>query len=219
MKPSETSLPIPISPDNCLPQSWPVSSPRLDAQIRFLLEADRLKTIARRTYISDGSRRENSAEHSWHFALGVLLLREYGGEIDTFRALQMVIVHDLVEIDAGDTFVYDVAGLETKAARENAAADRLFGMLPDDQRVEFRALWDEYETCESPEAQFALAIDRLCPVLLNYATGGRTWRENGVSAARIAKYNGDATGGAPELQKFIAALLDCAVEEGVLPRE
>lgn len=184
-----------------------------------MLEADRLKSVSRRTYLTDGTRRENSAEHSWHFALGVLLLREYGGEMDTFRALQMAIIHDIVEIDAGDTFVYDEAGLETKAAREIAAADRLFGMLPDDLRDEFRGLWDEFELNESPEAKFALAIDRLCPVLLNYATGGRTWRENGVSAARIASYNAAATGGAPEVQALIAAILGCAVEEGVLPRD
>lgn len=194
-------------------------NPRLDAQIRFLLEADRLKSVSRRTYLTDGTRRENSAEHSWHFALGVLLLREYGEEIDTFRALQMAIIHDIVEIDAGDTFVYDEAGLQTKREREVAAANRLFGMLPDDLRDEFRGLWDEFELSESPEAKFALAIDRLCPVLLNYATGGRTWRENGVSAARIASYNAAASGGAPEIQALIAAILGCAVEEGVLPRE
>lgn len=175
--------------------------------------------MARRTYITDGSRRENSAEHSWHFALGVLLLREYGGEIDTFRALQMAIIHDIVEIDAGDTFVYDEAGLSTKTEREEAAADRLFGMLPGDQQAEFRDLWDEFEQNESPEAKFALAIDRLCPVLLNYAVGGRTWRENGVSAARIASYNVGATGGAPELQELVAALIRCAVDEGILPSE
>lgn len=209
----------PQSPDNCGPTSWPLLPSRLDAQIRFLLEADRLKSVARRTYLSDNSRRENSAEHSWHFALGVLLLREYGGEFDLFRALQMAILHDLVEIDAGDTFVYDAVGLETKTGREQAAAHRLFGMLPDDQRAEFRGVWDEFERGESPEARFALAIDRLCPVLLNYATGGRTWRENGVSAARIASYNIGATGAAPDLQKLIAALLNCAVEEGILPRD
>lgn len=121
-------------------------NPRLDAQIHFLLEADRLKGVARRTYISDGTRHENSAEHSWHFALGVLLLREYGGDFDLFRALQMAIIHDLVEIDAGDTFVYDEAGMESKTARENAAATRLFGLLPNDQSAEFHQLWQEFET-------------------------------------------------------------------------
>lgn len=193
--------------------------PRLDAQIRFLLEADRLKSVARRTYLTDGTRRENSAEHSWHFALGVLLLQEYGGELDIFRTLQMAILHDLVEIDAGDTFVYDLAGIATKTAREAAAADRLFGMLPADQEGEFRALWDEFEAGQSREARFALAIDRLCPVLLNYATGGRTWRENGVGAAQVEKYNVEATVAAPELQKLIADLIGSAVAEGILPRE
>lgn len=189
---------------------------RLEAQIRFLLEADRLKSVARRTYLSDGSRRENAAEHSWHFALGVLLLREYGDDFDLFRALQMAIVHDLVEIDAGDTFVYDQAGQNSKVERENAAAARLFGMLPDDQNEEFHAIWQEFERGESKAAKFALAIDRLCPVLLNYATSGRAWNEHGVSATRVRDYNLPATGAAPKIQGFIAALLDFAVQEGVV---
>ncbi|RYG58975.1 HD domain-containing protein [bacterium] len=196
----------------------PQTPSRLEAQIRFLVEADRLKSVSRRSYISDGSRRENSAEHSWHFAIGVLLLREYGGDFDIFRALQMAIIHDLVEIDAGDTFVYDNVHQESKVAREQAAADRLFGMLPDDQNAEFRAVWDEFELGESPEARFALAIDRLCPVLLNYTTGGRSWSENGVSATRVANYNLSATDGAPNIQKFIGELLEFAVQEGILPR-
>ena len=194
----------------------PPLPPRLESQIRFFLEADRLKSIARRTYLTDGSRNENSAEHSWHFALGVLLLREYGGDFDIFRALQMAIVHDLVEIDAGDTFVYDQSGQESKVARENAAADRLFGMLEADQEAEFRALWAEFELNESREARFALAIDRLCPVLLNYATQGRAWREPGVGANRVRDYNLPALEGAPEIQNFVATLLDFAVKEGVL---
>jgi putative hydrolase of HD superfamily len=190
---------------------------RLEAQIRFLVEADRLKSVSRRSYISDGTRRENSAEHSWHFALGVLLLHEYGGDFDMFRALQMAIIHDLVEIDAGDTFVYDNVHQESKVARENAAADRLFGLLPDDQNERFRAIWEEFERGESKEARFALAIDRLCPVLLNYTTHGRSWRESDVSATRVKIYNLDATGGAPEIQNFIGELLDFAVSEGILP--
>lgn len=196
----------------------PQTPSRLEAQIRFLIEADRLKLVSRRSYTSDGSRRENSAEHSWHFALGVLLLREYGAEFDVFRAMQMAIIHDLVEIDAGDTFVYDNVHQESKVERENAAAERLFGLLPDDQKTEFRAIWEEFERGESPEARFALAIDRLCPVLLNYTTQGRSWKENGVSATRVANYNLAATGAAPDIQAFIGQLLDFAVEEGVLPR-
>ena len=192
---------------------------RLERQIRFFLEADRLKSIARRTFLTDGSRNENSAEHSWHFALGVLLLREYGGDFDIFRALQMAIVHDIVEIDAGDTFVYDQSGQSSKIEREQAAATRLFRMLPADQELEFRALWAEFELNETKEARFALAIDRLCPVLLNYATQGRAWREHGVSADRVRNYNLPALEGAPELQSFVAALLDFAVQEGVLDAE
>jgi putative hydrolase of HD superfamily len=196
----------------------PQTPSRLEAQIRFLIEADRLKLVSRRSYTSDGTRRENSAEHSWHFALGVLLMREYGGEFDVFRAMQMAIIHDLVEIDAGDTFVYDNVHQESKVERENAAADRLFGLLPDDLNAEFRAVWEEFERGESAEARFALAIDRLCPVLLNYTTQGRAWRENDVSATRVLNYNFAATGGAPEIQKFIAELMEFAVQEGILPR-
>ena len=193
----------------------PQTPARLQSQIQFLLEADRLKSVARRTYLGDQSRRENSAEHSWHLALGVLLLREYGGDVDVFRALQMAILHDLVEIDAGDTFVYDDANMELKAEREKAAAERIFGLLPEDQNAEFRAVWEEFERGESAEAKFALAIDRLWPILMNYATQGRAWNEHGVSAQWVRDYNLASTGGAPEIQRFIRELLDLASENGV----
>ncbi|HEX9996833.1 MAG TPA: HD domain-containing protein [Abditibacterium sp.] len=193
----------------------PQTSARLQSQIQFLLEADRLKSIARRTYLGDESRRENSAEHSWHLALGILLLREYSGDLDVFRALQMAILHDLVEIDAGDTFVYDDANMELKTARERVAAERIFGLLPADQNAQFRAVWEEFERGESAEAKFALAIDRLCPILMNYATAGRAWNEHGVGAQRVRDYNLAATEGAPEIQRFIGELLDLAEETGI----
>jgi putative hydrolase of HD superfamily len=150
---------------------------RLDCQIAFLVEADRLKTILRRTELIDGSRRENSAEHSWHLVLAAMALHEYAVEpVDLFRAVQMLIVHDLVEIDAGDTFAYDEHGNASKAARERDAADRIFGLLPPDQAAPLRTLWDEFEAHATPEARFAHAMDRIQPFLQNWKATGGTWR-------------------------------------------
>src|SRR6056297_294642 len=155
---------------------------RLEQQVAFILEIDRLKTIYRRTYLTDTSRFENSAEHSWHIAVMAMLLAEHANtlEVDQLRVIKMLLIHDLVEIDAGDTFAYDTAAHADKAAREQAAADRLFGLLPADQAAEFRALWDEFESRQTPEAKFAGALDRLQPLLHNLYTHGRSWREHGV---------------------------------------
>lgn len=164
--------------------------PDLGDQLAFLLEADRLKGIERMTRLLDGSRRENSAEHSWHLALFALVLHDHADEpVDLLRVLTMVLLHDLVEIDAGDTFAYDDAGHETKAEREQAAAERLFGLLPPDQGPGLRAIWDEFEHGQSAEARFALALDRLQPVLLNHARGGGPWRDHGVSVERVLDRN------------------------------
>ncbi len=164
--------------------------PDVAARLGFLLEADRLKGVERRNRLADGSRRENTAEHSWHLALFALVLHEHANEpIDLGKVLAMVLLHDLVEIDAGDTFAYDDAGHEDKAEREQAAADRLYGLLPGDQGPRLRAIWDEFELGESPEARFALALDRLQPVLLNHAAGGGPWREHGVTADRVLARN------------------------------
>jgi len=150
---------------------------RIDRQLSFLLEADKLKSILRRSLITDGSRQENSAEHSWHLALAAMILQEYAAEpIVLAKAVRMVIVHDLVEIDAGDTFAYDTAGNVTKLDRECRAADRIFGLLPDDLRAEMRAVWEEFEAAQTPEARFAHAVDRLQPLLQNTKTQGGTWR-------------------------------------------
>ena len=155
---------------------------RLDQQIRFLVEADKLKAVARRTKLLDGSRFENSAEHTWHLMLLALILREHTtGSIDLLRALEIVAVHDLVEIDAGDTFAYDTAGQSTKAAREEAAADRVFGLLPDDQRDYVRGLWEEFEARVTPEAQFANALDRLQPLILNAHSSGGSWLDQALT--------------------------------------
>jgi putative hydrolase of HD superfamily len=150
---------------------------RLSRQTAFLTEGDRLKTILRRTLLADGSRRENSAEHSWHLALTAMVLREYAAEPLNFQhVLEMLAAHDLVEIDADDTFAYDVEGNSTRAHREQLAADRLFGMLPGDLGEGLRALWEEFEAHQTPESRFANAVDRIQPLLQNLATGGGTWR-------------------------------------------
>src|SRR5262249_50705513 len=148
-------------------------SDRLARQIAFIIEIDKAKQVLRQTLLMDGSRLENDAEHSWHLAVMALLLAEYAGEaVDLLRVLKMVLIHDLVEIDAGDTFVYDVEALATRREREERAADRIFGLLPADVEEEFRALWEEFEAQATPEARFAAALDRLQPLLHNYHTGG-----------------------------------------------
>src|SRR5437762_2142601 len=155
----------------------PIADPRLSQQVAFLVEADKLKTVSRRTPLVDGSRLENSAEHSWHLVLAAMIMRHYSPvAIDLLRVLEMLAVHDLVEIDAGDTFAYDAAGHETKTEREAAAATRVFGLLPADQRQHVSALWEEFEAQESAESRFANALDRLQPLLQNASAGGGSWR-------------------------------------------
>jgi putative hydrolase of HD superfamily len=150
---------------------------RLTQQIEFILEIDKLKQIIRRSYIISGERRENTAEHSWHLAILALILAEHANEpVDLLRVLKMVLVHDIVEIDAGDTFLFDTVGTLDKAEREQLAADRLFGLLPADQSSELRQLWQEFEPREPPESHFATALYRLIPLMLNYQCGGRTWQ-------------------------------------------
>ena len=157
--------------------------PRIAAQLAFVIEVDRLKTVLRQSPLAAADRRENDAEHSWHLALMTILLAEHADEpIDVGHAVQLVVVHDLVEIIAGDTPLYDDVGARTQEAREQAAATELFGLLPADQATTFRALWDEFEARETPEARFAKAMDRLEPLLLNWMAGGGTWRTPGVTA-------------------------------------
>jgi putative hydrolase of HD superfamily len=209
------SVPDPVAGTAADP---PAAGGRLDQQIAFLLEADRLKQIERMTKILGGSRRENSAEHSWHLALFALVLCEHADEpLDLARAIAMLLVHDLVEIDAGDTFAYDDAGYETKAAREEAAADRLFGLLPDTQGAQLRALWDDFEAGESPEARFANAVDRLQPLLLNHANQGGPWREHGISRERIVARNSPIAAGSAQLWALAQDRIDQVQALGLLP--
>jgi len=192
---------------------------RLQRQIEFVVEIDKLKTIVRQTLITDGSRQEDSAEHSWHLAVMAMVLSEYAnheGQVDLVRVLKMVLVHDLVEIDAGDTFCYDEIGNQGKLAREQKAAERLFGLLPDDLAAEFRRLWDEFELRETPEAKFAGALDRLQPLLNNCATSGRMWQHHEVTSDMVMRRNQPIEEGSPELWDYAAGMIRDAVSKGWL---
>ena len=163
---------------------------RLEKQIRFIVEADKVKNIFRQTYLADGERKENDAEHSWHLAMMAVLLQEHMKEkADLVKVMTMVLIHDLVEIDAGDTYAYDEKGAQTKWEREVKAADRIFGLLPEDQGTYFRELWEEFEAYETPEAKFAHLLDNFQPLLLNDASGGKSWKEHGVHRAQPMKRN------------------------------
>ncbi len=154
-----------------------MSSKRIEQQLAFLVEADKLKSVLRRTLLTDGSRQENTAEHSWHLVLTAMVLEEHAAEpVDLSKVLRILIVHDLVEIDAGDTFAFDAAGNMTKAEREKRCADRLFGLLPAELGAELRVLWEQFEEHATPEARFAHAVDRVQPFLQNRETRGGTWR-------------------------------------------
>lgn len=197
-----------------------MSIDRLQKQINFIMEIDKLKTILRKSYISDKSRAENDAEHSWHLAVMAVILMEHANSdvLDIMKVIKMVLVHDIVEIDAGDTFAYDDAGHADKYEREVAAAERIFGLLPEDQEQELKALWEEFERRESPEAQFAAAIDRLAPMLLNYYTEGHTWKQNGVTSDRVFAYNRHMNDGSSVLWEYAQQFIDDAVAKGYLKK-
>lgn len=190
---------------------------RLARQIGFILEIDKAKRVLRRTVLLDRSRRENDAEHSWHLAVMAMLLHEYAAEpVDVARTIRMLLVHDLVEIDAGDTFTYDEEAKRDKAQREREAADRIFALLPADQAAEMRALWEEFERGETPEARFAAALDRLQPLLHNHQTEGATWQEYDVKADAVLKRTEWIAAGAPQLGVFARRLVEDAVARGIL---
>lgn len=197
-----------------------MNTERLEKQVAFLLEIDKLKSVLRRTYLLDDPRHENSAEHSWHLAVMAMLLAEHANaEVDLLHVLKMLLVHDVVEIDSGDTYIYDAAGNASKAAREQAAARRIFGLLPDDQRGEMHRLWEEFEARQTPEARFAAALDRLMPMLHNYHTQGRSWREHGVTNAQVIAHNGHMAEGAAGLWEYAEAMIKDAVGQGYLTDE
>ena len=209
---------------------------RLKKQLEFLLTLDKLKNVYRQTYIlcddlPQGSkefddnfkekkplpRRENDAEHSFSLAIAAAVLAEYSNEpVEVAKVMKMVLVHDAVEIYAGDTYCYDDEGAKTKEAREKAAAEKIFGALPEEQAAEYRALWDEFERNDTPEARFSNAMDRIQPLLLNYSREGYSWKEHGVNSSQVRKRFDKVKDGSAELGKMVDDLLDKAIENGFL---
>lgn len=188
---------------------------RLGQQLAFLIEVDRLKTILRASTLAAADRRENDAEHSWHLALMVPVLAEYADEpIDVGHTIRLVVVHDLIEIYAGDTPIYDDKLRVDQEERELAAADKLFGLLPEDQAREFRALWDEFEARATPEARFAKAIDRLEPNLLNWMAGGGTWLTPGVTTETVRTRTEHIGQASTALGEVMTALISAAERNG-----
>lgn len=193
---------------------------RLEAQLRFLVAIDALKHVERRNLTVDGSRRENSAEHSWHLGLFIRVLAEHSLEpVDVDRVVTMVLIHDIVEIDAGDAFVYDVDERAAKVDEERAAADRLFALLPLDQATMLRQIWDEFCAGETPEAELANAVDRLQPLLHNFLTEGRRWRDHGITADRIMAVNSPIADAIPEFGVVLRRIVAHASAEGWLPAD
>lgn len=194
-----------------------MQSTRLNQQLQFIIEIDKLKNVLRQTLLMDASRQENSGEHSWHLAIMTMILAEYAPEgTDIFRAMKMTLIHDLIEIDAGDTFCYDIQGNESKAERELKAANRIFGLLPEEQEKELRLLWDEFEARETPTAKFAVALDRIQPFLHNWQTVGGTWRMHNISRSQVIKRNAPVKEGTPELWDFMLTEIDNCVAKGYL---
>lgn len=195
----------------------PQGMDRLQKQFDFLVELDRMKLVERRSPIYAGTRRENDAEHSWHTAVMALVFAEYAPEgADAHRAAEMMLVHDLIEIYAGDTFAYDVKGNEDKAAREAAAADRLYSILPPEQGAYYRALWEEFDAMETPDAKFAAAMDRVEPILANWLCDGYTWREGNVREAQVWKRMEPVREGAPALWPVIEYIIKESVKRWIL---
>ncbi len=192
---------------------------RLKTQLAFLLTLDRLKEVQRQSYTLAG-RRENSAEHSWHVAVAALLLAEHAAQpVNLPEVLEMLLIHDVVEIEAGDTYVYDEKARRQQEEKERQAADTLFAQLPPEQRQHWRQLWDAFVDGQSPEARFARSLDRLLPVLLNVATCGRSWQEHGVRASQVLSRNAEVAEGSPALWEMVQKLVAEAQAQGFLAPE
>lgn len=188
---------------------------RLKNQLEFILEIDKEKNIFRQTHLTGYLRQENDAEHAWHMAIMIYLLREYADEdFDVLRAMMMALIHDIVEIDAGDTYAYDEVNLATQKAREDAAAERIFGILPEEQKAELRELFYEFEEGNTPEARFARAMDNLQPLLLNDANNGKDWRVHGVSRSQVTARQKRTLGASKVLWDFTHKLIDKNVDAG-----
>lgn len=192
---------------------------RLQQQLDFIMAAEDLKHVTRQTTLPKDGRPENDAEHSWHLALMAIVLAEHAeGEINLQRVLTMHIIHDIVEILAGDTFAYDTVGNEGKVERERLAAQELFGRLPEDQAESLKALWEEFEARETADARYAASLDRLQPMMLNYHGGGTAWLKHGVRKHQVVERNQHITEGAPKLWDFAQQLIERAVDEGKLDK-
>lgn len=190
---------------------------RLKKQIEFMIEIDKMKNLYRQTYVLGEDRKENDAEHSWHLGILAFLLAEYSNSpVDILKTVKMVLIHDIVEIDAGDTYCYDSEGNRSKAEREEKAAKRIFGILPDNQCAEFYSLWREFEECETEEAKFASVLDRLQPLILNYSKDGISWKEHGIFKEQVAKRNEQCVHGSTQLAELITAIIDDATDKGYL---
>lgn len=188
---------------------------RLKRQMEFIIEADKVKNIFRQTYLADGKRKENDAEHSWHLALAAVLLKEHmEEEVDITKVMMMVLIHDLVEIDAGDTYAYDDEAAKSKREREEKAADRIFGILPEDQGQMFRNLWEEFEAYETPEAKFAHLLDNFQPLLLNDASDGKSWVEHGVHKSQICRRNRRIPETSADIWEAMSDIIDKHIEKG-----
>ena len=190
---------------------------RIEKQLAFSLEIDKEKNIFRHTHLSNSGRNENDAEHAWHIALMAYLFREYANEkIDIAKVMLMCLIHDIVEIDAGDTYAYDTKGLQTQKAREDAAKERIFSILPEDQRIELTELFDEFEAYETAESKFAHAMDNFQPLMLNNSNGGNDWREHGVTAEQVYKRQGKTKLGSEELFKVTDQIIQENIQKGNL---
>ena len=194
-----------------------INSEKIKKQIEFIITIDEMKNVLRRNLVADASRRENDAEHSWHLAVMAMILEEYSADkVDISKVMKIALVHDLVEVYAGDTFAYDVKGNEDKLDREIMAAEKLFGMLKDGQGDEIRALWDEFEAKETAESKYANAIDRLQPLILNYLTNGHTWKLGDVHAPQIYKRMDIIRTATPELWHIVEGIISTSIETGLL---
>ncbi|MEE8837047.1 MAG: HD domain-containing protein [Eubacteriales bacterium] len=190
---------------------------RFRKQLDFILEIDKEKTILRQTHLTGHGRREDDADHAWHLAVMTWLLSEYASsDIDVGKTMLMVLIHDIVEIDAGDTYAYDPEGKKTEGAREGAAADRIFGLLPEDQGSRLKALWEEFNAYETPEARFAHTMDNFQPMLLNNANGGGDWKEHGIVRSQVEKRNAKTGTGSEQIWQYMQKILDKNVESGSL---
>lgn len=188
---------------------------RFEKQIAFILEADKEKNILRQTHLSGHGRQENDAEHAWHMAMMIYLLKEYANApIDLAKTMMMALIHDIVEIDAGDTYAYDAAGMETQAERERLAAERIFGLLPDDQRDELRGLFEEFEAGETAEAKFARTMDNLQPLMLNDSNDGGDWKAHQVTRTQVMKRHARNQLGSEVIGEYTKELIDKNVQKG-----